>query len=93
MDRQGQGENLVVVYRAGDEFVAGVIKGLLEGEGIPVVLESKQVPWLDGAMKMGEGYWGDVVVPRKDEERAKKLIEEYHAKADVEDEDIRGARD
>ncbi len=88
MDRQGQGENLVVVYRAGDEFVAGVVKDLLEGEGIPVVLESKQVAWLDGAMKMGEGYWGDVVVPRNDAERAKKLIQEYSAKASIEDEDV-----
>ena len=88
MERRGQGENLVVVYRAGDEFVAGVIKDLLEGEGIPVVLESKQVAWLDGAMKMGEGYWGDVVVSKDDEENARRLIEEYGAKASIEDEDV-----
>ncbi len=88
MAERGQGENLVVVYRAPDEFVAGMIKDLLEGEGIAVVLESKQVAWLDGAMKMGEGYWGDVVVPKDDEERAKKLIEGYHAKADIEDGDV-----
>lgn len=82
----GQGEDLVVVYRAPDEFVAGVIKGLLVGENIPVVLESKQVAWLDGAMKMGEGYWGDVVVPRQYAEQAIKLIEEYKSKALIEDE-------
>lgn len=77
---QGQGEDLVVVYRAPDEFIACTIKGLLVGENIPVVLESKQVAWLDGVLKMGAGYWGDVVVPRQYAEQAAKLIEEYQSK-------------
>jgi len=75
----GQGEDLVVVYRAQDEFVADIIKGLLVGEDIPVVLESRQVPMYDGIMKMGEGYWGDVVVPRECADRARELIEAYQA--------------
>ena len=61
--KRGQGEDLVVIYRAPDEFVANMIKGFLVDDGIPVVLESKMAPWMDGVMKMGEGYWGDVVVP------------------------------
>lgn len=82
---RGQGENLVVIYRAPDEFVANLIKGFLVDDGIPVVLESKMVPWMNGVMKMGEGYWGDVVVPEKYAERGRQLIEEYHAQAITED--------
>ena len=85
-EEHGQGENLVVVYRAPDEFVANVIKGVLVGEGIPVVLESRMVPWMDGVMKMGEGYWGDVVVPEEYADRSRELIEAYHT--EVREEDI-----
>jgi len=81
---QGQGENLVVVYRAPDEFIADIVKGLLVGEDIPVVLESRQVAQMDGVMKMGEGYWGDVVVPRDCAARARELIEAYQAGDDTE---------
>ncbi|MFQ3549566.1 MAG: hypothetical protein SNJ70_07425 [Armatimonadota bacterium] len=76
--KKGQGENLVVVYKAEDQFIADIIKGILEGDKIPVVLESMQVPWLNGVMKMAEGYWGNVVVPIEYEKRAKELIEAYH---------------
>ena len=55
---RGQGEDLVVVFRAPDQYTANMIKGLLATEDIPVVLESRQVAWLDGVMSMGEGYWG-----------------------------------
>lgn len=83
----GQGEDLVVVYKAPDEFVANMIKGFLSDDGIPVVLESRMVPWLDGTIKMGEGYWGDIVVPEQYAERSKELIEQYHA-SEASDEDI-----
>jgi len=76
-DEHGQGENLIVVYRARDEFTANIIRGILVGEGIPVTLESRQVAWMDGVMKMGEGYWGDVVVPEEHAERSRELIESY----------------
>lgn len=83
---QGQGENLVVVYQAPDEFIASIIKGFLEDDGIPVALESKMAAMYDGALKMAEGYWGDVVVPIEYAERSKVLIEQYHA-SEVRDED------
>ena len=81
---QGQGKDLVVVFRASDEFIADIVKGLLVGEGIPVVLESRQVAQMDGVMKMGEGYWGDVVVPRNYAARARELIEAYQAGEETE---------
>ncbi|MGC8862654.1 MAG: putative signal transducing protein [Armatimonadota bacterium] len=82
---QGQGEDLVVVFRASDEYIADIVKGLLEGESIPVILESRQVPWMDGVMKMGEGYWGDVVVPREHAARARELIDAYQSGEDASD--------
>ena len=80
----GQGEDLVVVFRAPDEFIADIVKGLLVGEDIPVVLESRQVAQMDGVMKMGEGYWGNVVVPRNYAARARELIEAYQAGDEME---------
>ncbi len=74
---KGQGEDLVVVYRAADEFVADIVIGLLKSAGIPAVLESRQVPQMDGVMKMGEGYWGDVVVPRTDATHAREILKAY----------------
>jgi hypothetical protein len=81
---QGQGEDLVVVYRAPDEYIADIVKGLLVSDNIPVVLESRQVAQMDGIMKMGEGYWGDVVVPRDYAARARELIDAYQANAEIE---------
>lgn len=78
-EERGQGEDLVVVFRAQDQFTASVVQGILTGEGIPAVIESRQVPWMDGVMRMGEGYWGDVVVPRDHADRSRQLIDAYQA--------------
>ena len=77
----GQGENLVVVFRAPDEFTANIVRGLLVGEDIPVVLESRQVSMYDGALTMGEGYWGDVVVPEQYAAHAREIIQAYQENA------------
>ena len=76
---QGQGENLVVVFRAPDEYVASVVQGLLVGEDIPVILESRMAAMYDGILKADVGYWGDVVVPREFADRAREIIEAYQA--------------
>ena len=81
---RGQGENLIVVYKAPDEVTANVVQGLLTGEDIPAVLESRMIPWMDGVMKMGEGYWGDVVVPEEYVERSREIIEAYEADTQTE---------
>lgn len=74
---RAQGEDLVIVYRAPDEVIASLLQGLLEGEGVPVMLQSGQVPWMDGVMKVDKGYWGDVVVPKEHAEKARKIILAY----------------
>ncbi|MGQ9455653.1 MAG: putative signal transducing protein [Armatimonadota bacterium] len=75
-------ENLTVVFRAQDEFVADIVMGLLASEKIPVMLKSRQVPQMDGVMKMGEGYWGDIVVPHSYASRAREIIEAYQQISD-----------
>lgn len=82
-----QSDELVVVYRAPDEYTATLVKNLLEGENISVVLRSHQVAWMDGVMKMGEGYWGDVMVAQEHAEDSVRLIAEYQEKAALEGED------
>ena len=78
-EKRAQGEDLVVIFRAPNEVVANIVKGLLVGDNIPVILQSRQVPMYDGALTMGEGYWGDVVVPREHADRSRAIIEAYQA--------------
>ncbi|MEN6581458.1 MAG: DUF2007 domain-containing protein [Armatimonadota bacterium] len=68
-----------MIFRSPDEFTANIVKGLLESEGIPVELKSRMAAMFDGALTMGEGYWGDVVVPVEYAEKSKELIEAYQA--------------
>ncbi len=77
MTDSAQGKGLTAVFRAPDEVTADIVKGLLEGEGIPVMLQSRQVPMYDGALTMAVGYWGDVVVPREHADRARAIIGAY----------------
>ncbi len=74
---RGQGEDLVVVYRAPDELSAGVVKSYLDDEGIPAVIESRMVAMYDGVFKMGEGIWGTVVVPLEYAERARQIVQVF----------------
>jgi len=83
----GQGENLVVVFRAPDEFTANIVRGLLVGEDIPVVIESRQVAMYDGALTMGEGFWGNLVVPEQYAAAAKEIIRVYQEKQPIEPDD------
>lgn len=87
----GQGENLVVVYRAPNQYIANLVQGLLASEDIPAIIESRQVPWYDGVMTMGEGYWGDVVVPEKYAEQSRQIIDAYEP--DFQDEGVEGGND
>jgi len=77
---------LVRVYRAADEMTANIVKGILESEGIPVTIQSRQVPWMDGVMTMGEGFYGDLLVAADEAERARMIIEIYQSAAKIEEE-------
>ncbi len=82
-----QDEDLVAVFRAPDEVTANIVLGLLVGEDIPALVQSRMVPWMDGVMKMGEGYWGDVLVPRRFQKASLELIEAYQKQQPIEPDD------
>jgi hypothetical protein len=87
MRDSSQGEDLVVVFRAPDEVSANLVVGLLVGEDIPALAQSRMVPWMDGIFKSGVGYWGDVVVPREYGARSRELIQGFQEKLPIEPED------
>ncbi|MHB0913269.1 MAG: putative signal transducing protein [Armatimonadota bacterium] len=67
------------VYRAANEQSANIVKGVLENEGIPAVVQVKYGSIVyDGAITMGEGPWGDVMVPESQAERATEILKEYN---------------
>lgn len=53
----------VSVMEARDSIAAALAKGLLESEGIPVLVESFQIPWYNGIMTAAAGAWGRILVP------------------------------
>ena len=76
-----QGEDLVVVFRAPNESTAYIVLGLLEGDDIPALIQSRQAAMYDGVLTMGEGYWGDVVVPKEHADRSRQIIDAYRAES------------
>jgi hypothetical protein len=76
-DDRTQDAVMEAVYRAPNEDTAMIIRGILESEGIPVTLKSAQIPWYDGIMVMGEGYWGDVMVAPENAQRARDIVHAY----------------
>ena len=72
--------NYIPVYRAPKETIGEIVRGLLESEGISVMVRSVQVPWTDGVMVMGEGYWGDLLIPEDQADHAREIIQVYEKK-------------
>ncbi len=69
-------KRLVIVYRAPDEQTALTVKSFLEAEGIKTLVTAQQVPWYDGILAMGQGYWGDISVIEDDAESAARVIKD-----------------
>jgi hypothetical protein len=69
----GDGE-LVPVRSVGTEAEGIVIKGVLDDAGIPAVLAGTPTPYL-GAIVVGQGHWGAVLVPSNQVEAATAAIE------------------
>ncbi len=71
--------DLYPVYEAQDEVSALGIQALLLAEGIEAKVRSAQVPGMDSVFAVALGYWGHVLVPRRDVIRAKEIIRLFHA--------------
>jgi len=64
---------LVKIFTLENRFVADLIKGELEREGIPVLIRSFTDTAYNGIYIPQKG-WGEVRVPEKDKDRAKQII-------------------
>lgn len=69
-------EDTAIVFRARSEPEAIRAADALEEAGVEAQIISQQVPWYDGVLVVGQGYWGEIMVFEKDREKAEKVIEE-----------------
>jgi hypothetical protein len=68
-------EDTAIVFRARSEPEAIRAADALEEAGVEAQIISQQVPWYDGVLVVGQGYWGEIMVFEKDREKAEKVIE------------------
>ncbi len=68
-------EDTAVVFRARSEPEAVRVADALREAGIEARIVSQQVPWYDGVLIMGQGFWGDIMVFEKDRGEAERIIE------------------
>jgi hypothetical protein len=64
----------VVVYTASSEEDGEIVRGLLESEGIPVILTTAGSPIYGEVFSIGEGQAGEILVAPADAERAKSIL-------------------
>ena len=62
------------VYTAFSETEAAMVKGLLEGAGIPVVIRPTRIPVWEVRLK---NEWGDLLVPSDRAREATEIITAY----------------
>ncbi len=79
---------LVELQRVPNEVAGVMMKGILEGNGIDVVLRSAKIPWYNGiASTWSTYYWGTLLVPKEELERSRKALDEYLKSLENEDEE------
>jgi hypothetical protein len=77
---------LVELQRVPDEVSGVMMKGILENSGISAVLRSAKIPWHNGiASTWSTYYWGQILVPKEDLERSRKIVDEYLKSLESED--------
>ena len=72
-------EGYQVVFRGYNETTANIVKSAIEDNGIKAIIRPLHTSWLDGALVSAEGYWGEVLVPEADAEKASALIAEFES--------------
>jgi hypothetical protein len=70
----GDGRPPVSIFSAGTEPEANIVRGLLEAEGIPVVVSMAGTAAYGTMLSIGAGKWGDLFVSPDDAERAREII-------------------
>lgn len=74
---------LVELEKVPNEVSGVMMKGILENNGIDVVLRPAKIPWYDGiASSWSAYYWGILYVSKEQAERSRKILDEYLSSLD-----------
>ena len=77
---------MVELQRVPNEVSGVMMKGILENNGIEVILRAAKIPAYDGiASTWSTDYWGKLLVPKEDLERSRRILDEYIASLENED--------
>jgi hypothetical protein len=71
----GDNEDLEPIFSAGSEAEAAIVRGVLESQGIPTMLDGLPAPILGNVFQAGEDRWGDILVPAGQAQEARALIQ------------------
>lgn len=82
-----QGGDLVAVYDASGAGEAYTVVSVLEGAGIQAVLMDETSVWGGHNVDANRGYYARVAVPKEFSEHAMKLLAEYEAEAQQDEDD------
>ncbi len=80
---------LVELEKVPNEISGVMMKGILENNGIDVILRPAKIPWYDGiANSWSAYYWGILYVPKEQAEISRKILDEYLASLDKEKDEL-----
>jgi hypothetical protein len=72
--------DLVELEKVPNEVSGVMMKGILENNGIDVVLKAAKIPWYDGiASTWSTYYWGVLLVPKDELNLSRRILDEYLA--------------
>lgn len=66
---------LVSVMSVGTESEANIVRGILEAEGIAVIIHEVAAPTYGSVFSVSEARWADLLVSAADAERAQQVVE------------------
>lgn len=66
---------LVSVLSVGTESEANIVRGMLEAEGIAVIVHEVATPAYGSVFSVSEARWADLLVSASDAERAQQVIQ------------------
>ena len=67
----------VAVYSAPDPETAEIVRGALEGEGIPAMIGEQVADAYGGPLSVGEGYYCEIRVPAEYADSARAILQAY----------------
>ena len=67
----------VAVYSAPDAVTAEIVRGALEGEGIPAMIGEQVADAYAGPLSVGEGYYCEIRVPAEYADTARAILQAY----------------